>query len=131
MQAAIDFMNKLNSKDTVTKSKCSVLTLHNIIGASKQMPNKVVQQFMNTEKNNLCDSCVVKVDKNIDLKKHIYEVVFTVKPSEGEYEAQVEVNDKNEMIVYPGISRLNKYGDQASCVAKDFPHLRKYCFCYT
>jgi hypothetical protein len=27
------------------------------------------------------------------------------------------------------ISRTNKYGDQPSCVAKEFPNLRSYCYC--
>ena len=31
--------------------------------------------------------------------------------------------------VYPQISRINIYGDQASCVIDKLPDLRKYCLC--
>ena len=31
--------------------------------------------------------------------------------------------------VYPQISRINVYGDQAICVIDKLPDLRKYCLC--
>ncbi|KAG5667627.1 hypothetical protein PVAND_015601 [Polypedilum vanderplanki] len=55
-------------------------------------------------------------------------VSFDVMPSEGEMEATVRYSsDSKEMKLIGEISRINKYGNQSSCILD--AHLRKYCYC--
>ena len=68
-------------------------------------------------------------------KKVIYEIVLETEPSGALFEATAlaRFNDifeiTNVYVSDGAISRINSYRDQPECVAKRFPHLKKYCFC--
>ena len=59
-----------------------------------------------------------------------YEVVFQVTPGHGIFEGTAEYDKENKRTrVNKDFSRLNIYGDQPHCIAKEFPYLRKFCYC--
>ena len=126
----IEHINNLTRVNNVTLEQCQTLNLKSIIRASKVVPNEEVQRFIETKRNQKCDSCGVNYDKTYNLKSSIYEVVFSVSPSQGEYEASAEYFLSTAKIrVNSDISRINVYGNQPRCIAKEFPHLREFCFC--
>ena len=100
-----------------------------------------MNQFKNTKtKGRGCDSCVVVLDKSKDFTRFVYSVTFsayTVSSQqfmapltyEGDAEVVLNADGSVNIDVDPGISRLNRYGNQPQCIAKQYPHLRSYCWC--
>ena len=129
----IESINNLSAKHPNAKHKCSILSLNKILKASRRVPNKDVQHFVSTEKNKKCDSCKAKLDLRSKFKSYIYEIIFSVHPSQGEYEATADCMKKddgsNVIRVKPGMSRVNEYGDQPKCIMRDLPDLRRFCYC--
>lgn len=127
-------VNVINGKNYALKfarDNCETLELKTILHVRKMIPNKAVQKFSKTFRDDKCDECGVKESDDL-YKVANYEIVFDVSPSNGIYETSV-VFDENvqEVTVSKEISRLNLYGKQPDCVAKQFPFLRKFCFCKT
>jgi hypothetical protein len=59
--------------------------------------------------------------------KH-YLLTINVKPSNALFEATVKLNiTSGQMLMIGEVSRINKYGDQSSCISD--PFMRRYCFC--
>ena len=110
------------------KRKCSKLRLSNITRAGLKAPSDAVQKFVSTSRNEKCDECGVVTGKKPKEGKLEYELVFSVEPSKGMFEAKVAKN-KAGWIVDGDISRINLYGNQPKCVQDKHPNLRKYCFC--
>eukprot|EP00794_Sanderia_malayensis_P018830 gene18830-20726_t len=110
---------------------CAELQLDSIKRAGRRVPNKVVQTFIETSSNDKCVECglVLKDDKSDNKDTIVLEVVFSVKPSGGIFEASVTIDKNDLIIVNPNISRINKYGSQPKCVQDKYPFLRKYCYC--
>ena len=133
VEKMIESINNLNAKYPDAKRKCSILSLNKILKASRRVPNKDVQHFVSTEKNKKCDSCKAKLDLSSKFKSYIYEIIFSVHPSQGEYEATADCMKKddgsNVIRVKPGMSRVNEYGDQPKCIMRELPHLRRFCYC--
>ena len=129
--AVVDFINRHNKAFHGAKDQCQTLKLEKIIRAAKVLANNKVQKFSQTFRDKKCDECGVKEVKT-NFKTTNIELVFSVTPSNGEYEAIAIYHEETKKItVSKEISRLNKYGDQPHCIAKQFPHLRKYCYCKT
>ena len=58
-----------------------------------------------------------------------YLIVLSVLPSNGIYEASVTELNSGVWLVDPNISRLDLYGNQSLCITRDYPSLRKFCYC--
>lgn len=127
-EEAVQFMKNLVSASDVPREKCTQLKLDKIIRAGKLGHNWKMESFRKSKGNSRCDSCLLVFQKKKKKSPVTFELVFTVKPSGGMYELSVTV-DGEKISVDPNISRINRYGDQPKCVAAEFPHLRKYCFC--
>ncbi|XP_047136376.1 uncharacterized protein LOC100213639 [Hydra vulgaris] len=127
-QSVVDFINKLLSKNEKASRLCAYLTLNTIISSSLKTLKNEVRDFQKTKRNHECDSCGVVYYFSSAAKKY-YEVVFTVNPSNGTFEANADVLSDNKIIVDENISRINRYGNQPYCIMNEFPHLRPYCYC--
>ena len=127
-EKGVQFMNELVSASEIPRENCVQLSLDKIVRAGKLGHNWKMENFRKTKGNWRCDSCMLVFKKEKKKSPVTYEFVFTVKPSGGMYELNVKV-DGEEVKVDPNISRINRYGDQPKCIAAEFPHLRKYCFC--
>uniref|UniRef100_A0AC34F682 Uncharacterized protein n=1 Tax=Panagrolaimus sp. ES5 TaxID=591445 RepID=A0AC34F682_9BILA len=59
----------------------------------------------------------------------MFRVALIVKPSMAFLEGTIRhlISDENDYTIIGDINRINKYGNQSSCV--NIPLLRKYCFC--
>lgn len=127
---AVSFINTILRDNAESKRKCSELKLKEIIRVRIIAPSEKMQKHDKTFDTKECDHCGLKEDKTFRMKVTQYEVVFSVEPSRGVYEATVEyLHDTRTIRVIPDISRVNQYGSQPNCIAKKYPHLRKYCFC--
>ena len=127
-QVIVNYINSLINNNIKTQSLCANLTLLNITTAALKTPKDEVTRFKSTKGNKDCDSCNVVYDDST-VSKQYYEVVFTVNPSGGIYEANADVLPDHTTFVDPNISRINLYGNQSDCIVNEFPHLRPYCYC--
>lgn len=117
--AAVEYMNDLLKKDSVSASLCANLTLKVINFAQLERPNEAVV------KRHLGKNAAFKQSQEYFCR---YQLQFVTLPNEGVFEATVKFH-KKRFIVNTSISRINKYGDQPKCVAAKMPHVRKYCLC--
>ena len=127
-KAAVAFLNRIITDNKVAREKCAPLALKEIIRAGKVIHNWKMENFLQTQKAQHCDSCVPYYNKNQAVPFVKLELVLKVSPSDGEYELNAKVKG-DEIEVDPNISRINRYGNQPECIAARYPHLRKYCFC--
>ena len=128
-QAVVNYINSLNAKLEAAKEQCTYLKLGQVVRAGIIAPSARVQKFSNTFRKGSCDECGVK-EENTNYKSVNYEVVITVLPSKGRYEATAVYNkDKGTFTTNEGVSRINLYKDQPHCIKAKHPHLRPYCYC--
>lgn len=137
----------LNVNPVVTES-CERLRLKNIMRVRQVTTSKQVEQFVETVKNEECDECGMHLNKTVGYANKRFELLIEVNPSGGQYEMLVDYNHVNQTIADAGpgevtdenpeikleefmqrISRINKYGDQPNCVARQYPYHRAFCFC--
>ena len=130
---AREMINNINNKieqHNESKVKCALLRLDEIIRASKNLPNSRVQKYEKTHAVENCDNCGVTLNNNYTANEVTYELVFRVLPSNALFEATADVNLRTRKVtVNDNVSRLNMYGDQPKCVAKELPYLRSFCYC--
>lgn len=108
---------------------CAGLSLKKIIYAYLVTPNEKVLKFTNSKD---ADNRVANFSQQMLLDTVHYQLTFETYPNGGLYEASVQVDIRKETFkVFPEISRLNKYGEQPSCIKESYPDLRKYCYCKT
>ena len=113
-----------------SKELCSQLRIYSVLRASKTLPNSKVQQYEKTLRSSSCDNCDIKLNSNFNATEIKYEIVFKVQPSNAVFEASGEFNTETKRITLnDNISRLNMYGNEPDCIAKEIPYLRAFCFC--
>lgn len=124
--ATVDYINNLNHEMNKSRELCKVLSLKEIKYAMLERPNKRVLEFSEVGwdwktkfRTNL---------KNIEAHVCRYQVQFVTSPSDAIYEATVRFV-RGKFMVSTGVSRVNQYSNQPDCIASEFPHLRKFCFC--
>ena len=126
----VNTINEMLTDEEESREVCEEVRLEDIIRARKSSPNEKVQKHGGTYETEKCDRCGVAEDTNFRIRVTTYEIVLSVTPSHGIYEATVEyLHDQHKILVNREISRVNEYGDQPRCIAKELPHLRKFCFC--
>ena len=126
----VTHINNMIANITKARKLCNKLVLGEIIHASLIETNRKVQTFDDTYETKECDRCGIKVNNNFKPPSLVYSIIISVKPSAGKFEASVEYDIfKRKASINSDISRINLYGDQPKCVAKEYPHLRKYCHC--
>nr|XP_047146442.1 uncharacterized protein LOC101236318 isoform X2 [Hydra vulgaris] len=124
----VRYLNSLLNENEKARNYCMKLTLQSVLSSGLKTPKKEVSHFIKTKQNDKCDSCGVVYDTTVIAKKY-YEVVITVYPSNGAFEANADVLPDNSIVVDPNISRINLYGNQPHCIINECPHLRPYCYC--
>ena len=125
----VKYINGLIAKDSKPRMSCARLKLGRITRAAEQAVNQDVVEFAETKRNSACDECGIVKRKGFKFHKRIFEIVFIVTPSKGEFEVTAEYNLMTGKITTGSISRINLYGTQPECIAREYPYLRKYCFC--
>ena len=126
--ATVDHINRELSKFTSLQTSCHRLSLDSIQDAILLQANTRVQQFQSTDQHG--DRSVSFGERTRDHAR--YQVIFTTKPNNGQYEATVSVSGAQKLVkVKQEVSRINLYNDQPKCIAKEYPHAKKFCFCKT
>jgi len=129
--ATVQFINEnITGAIPQAKSMCSVLKLASVKRAGQRVVNERVRKFKQTAQNIKCIECdvILETGENSRENTTTYEIVFSVTPGNGVFEATVKV-ENNEIFAHPEISRLNRYGTQPECIQKEYPSLRKFCYC--
>lgn len=138
------------------EERCEKLQLKEILRVRQVTTSEQVEHFVETVKiDETCDDCGIHLNKTVGYKHKKYELLIEVKPSGGQYELLVDYDHVNGTISDPGVglksktsgtgaeagtgtgveefmqrvSRINKYGDQPKCVAREYPYYRAFCFC--
>ena len=103
-QKAVDYINSKLEFEEEPRSKCSTLTLKNIIN---------IEYTMNDG-----DSSIT------------YNIIFRVSPSDATFDLRVTKNGNARTYrVDPEISRTNLYGNQPACIQMKYPKLAPFCYC--
>ena len=124
--SAVQLINTKLSEFPLLNRSCHKLSLNTVLNAIKLEPNNKVQTFHSTDQDG--DRRVNYGVRTRDLLR--YQVIFTTQPNQAKYEVTGHVYS-DQVTVNPEISRLNRYDDQPACIAKQYPHARKFCLCRT
>ena len=107
--SVVDYINAMIANETV-ENRCAKLEF------------EAIQDISYSVRSNLD-----LVDRYLNQTDYL--LVISVAPSGGIYEASVTRENASALYVHPSISRLDLYGNQSTCIIRDHPNLRKFCFC--
>ncbi|XP_078578347.1 uncharacterized protein LOC144863206 [Branchiostoma floridae x Branchiostoma japonicum] len=122
---AVSHMNRLTAKH---RKLCTKLFLKNITHAEVIKPNRNLLLFGGSDP--LSREALFDNGKNLTVPFLDFRITLETGPNGGAYEVSVRKwlsDEKTEITA--DISRINAYGNHASCIQDKFPHLRKFCFC--
>ncbi|XP_015906419.3 uncharacterized protein [Parasteatoda tepidariorum] len=120
-KAADVVVSTINNMLEVMSNYCSKLQLAEIVRTDLLIPREeVVYNSRSYFGKNIKDGKA----KGIIQKLRI--IVRTI-PGDALFESTISLREENQISILGDISRINKYGQQSSCI--DDANLRKYCFC--
>lgn len=121
-------MEALNEYTEPHRDKCERWKLFKTEWALETTPNENLLKFY---KNVDVDGFVPDLSAKMKVNSNVYQIKVILEPGNAVFEASIIHHlAKDEMEVrISDISRVNMYGSQAKCVERNFPHLRKYCYC--
>ena len=124
--STVKLINSKLSQFPLLNRSCHKVSLKTVLHAITLQPNRKVQTFHSTDQDG--DRRVNYGGRAPDLLR--YQIIFTTEPNQAKYEVTAHVHS-SKVTVNPAISRLNRYNDQPACIAKQYPHARKFCLCRT
>ncbi|KAL8625536.1 hypothetical protein ACOMHN_014625 [Nucella lapillus] len=68
-------------------------------------------------------------NKPLPPSARLFQISFKTLPGKGYYEVTCAVVPESRTVLAKGISRINRYGSEPACIAKQFPYLRRFCYC--
>lgn len=124
-RAVLEAINKF-TKDY--RNICAELRIEEVKWSAKLVPQKNLLHF---KSNKDTDGFVADLSANTKITNDMYQVKIITSPNDAVYESSVLYDFvANEFRVkLSDISRVNKYGEQARCIYKENPELRKFCYC--
>lgn len=124
-KAVVETINKFTKE---YRSMCHELRIDEVKWSAKLIPQKSLLHF---KSNKDTDGFVADLSAHTKVTNDMYQVKIVTNPSGAIYESSVLYDfSKNEFHAkLSDISRVNKYGEQARCIYKENPELRKFCFC--
>lgn len=125
--AVIETINKF-TKDF--RTICETLTLKEVVWSAKLIPQK---SLLNFKSNKDTDGFLADLSADTKVTNEMFQVKLITNPSEAIYESTVLYDFVNNVfrVKISDVSRINKYGNQASCIMDRNPELRKFCYCNT
>lgn len=124
--AVVDAINQYTSGQY--QEVCARLSLYEINWAAKLAPHDNLLRFKQSKDG---DGFLADLTSKTQITSEMYQVKITVKPGKSIFEASVlhRLSTNEFQVKMTDISRVNKYGAQASCILESNPELRKYCYC--
>lgn len=121
-------INRFNEMNAEAKGLCAQLTVNRILSARMMAPRDELMAFKESQDY---DNYLPDLSGNKKVTAFIYQIRFTTKPSDADYEVSVTYFEEYNRFVFSDndVSRLNMYGDQPKCIINTFHHLRQYCYC--
>lgn len=125
-RSAVAMINRKLTENSKLYSSCHQLTLQSVEDALMLRANPKVQTFESTDQDG--DDEVSYSEATKDLLR--YQIIFTTLPNHAKYEVTAHfIPARNHAKINPEISRLNRYDNQPSCIAKLYPYARMFCLC--
>lgn len=126
-KAAREIVSYINKMTFPLRKYCRNLELQDIKSAYVMIPNEKVLKFVNNKDD---DFRYANYSREAMLDIVHLDVTVATLPQNGLFEATVVVNFKDDSVkLNPGLSRLDRYGEQSACIQKRYPDLLKYCLC--
>lgn len=127
-EAAAAVVNVINELTQEHRGSCAELKLLSIQSASVVRSRAELLSFKKSADKH---GRVADFSDNTKSNEELHQITIVTTPNSAKYEATVTYDLRTlKMFVNPKeVSRLNAYGLQPKCVAKDHPHLRAFCFC--
>ena len=124
-QAAQDVVRHINRATEVSSGLCAQLRLDQILDARSILVNEKILRFQAS----LHDVLGRKVNYGARTEAMVtYLLTVRAQPGGGIFEATVGRSEKrSEFRIFGEISRINRYGNQGSCIKSH--SLRKFCYC--
>lgn len=121
-------LTTLNNYTLPQRRLCSELTSKTIQWVNRATPNDNLLKFY---KNADIDGFKPDLTGQTAVTSVVYQIKMVAEPGGGIFEASIThwMKEDEMRLRMEDISRINKYGRQASCIEEEFPHLRKYCYC--
>ena len=108
---------------------CHLVSLHNVTRAMKLAPEiKLLKFYKSLDDDKLNES----FNDNTAIQQTKYQIWIITHPGHALYEVTLTHFESNNSIIIntDDISRLNRYGQTANCIAgDDFQDIRKFCYC--
>lgn len=129
MRLAREIVRAFNDFTATDAAICRRLYVHRVAWAAKLSPSDNLLRFRRT--NDKDGFLAELATEQMTVLSDVYQVKLTVQPGGGIFEASVKHDRKADTIAVDlaHVSRVNKYGVQASCIMDSNPELRKYCYC--
>lgn len=129
LRVANKVVQTINEITASSKNLCARLNLHEVKWAAILAPHDNLLRFKQTNDG---DGFIADLSASkMNVTSEMYQVKIIVRPGDSIFEASVQHHVKNNTlnVSLAAISRVNKYGNQASCIMDVNPELRKYCYC--
>lgn len=128
LHAAATLVHRLNELTDDSRDICDILLIDKIEWAEKYIPTEEMLHFRGVHKNG---KYYVDWDERTKVTTEFYQLKVVTQPGGGHFEASFKyTNDKKLMMLKTAdISRVNRYGVQASCLSETQRDIRKYCHC--
>lgn len=128
LKAAASIIGTINNATEKFRIYCEPLQLKQINWAMRLLPRTALLAFKH---NADVDGYLAEMGGNTRTSEEIYQLQIMVTPGDSLFEASVYHNLQTFTMhtKLSEISRINKYGNQASCIYERDPELRKYCYC--
>ncbi|KAK7090763.1 uncharacterized protein [Littorina saxatilis] len=133
LQAVQTAIDTINGYTLTQRTQCTALSLLEVTRSARYVPNshdrsreEVVLKYKHSNRPDSPGETPAP-PPTVEL----YQVSFKTSPGQGHFEVTCSRDLASGIFSVAGsdISRINKYGSQASCIQESFPHLRPYCYC--
>lgn len=123
--AVVDTINKFTED---YRKVCSRLSLNQVVYSAKLIPQTTLLRFKNNKDN---DGYVPDLSGKTTVNHEMLQIKLITNPSQAIYESSILYDFVHNVfrVKIAEISRINKYGEQASCILTENPELRKFCYC--
>lgn len=124
-EAVVEHINSLTENE---RDICQEFVVDNVLWAAKIKPHESLLKF---KKSSDIDGFLADLTSDTKVDELMYQIKVKVQPGSALFEATIKYSIKKQTfhVDESSISRINKYGNQANCIYKKNPELRKYCYC--
>ena len=131
-------VEKINELTNMLRSQCEKLSVKEVRYAFLNVPSKESLKFWRDRwggahyEGGWFRSWTQPLQLASQLREINLELWIETIPGKGKFEGHVKylLGTGELQTDWKLFSRTNKYGDQPDCIARQFPHLRQFCYCY-